>query len=986
MANVSSVQTVGPPTLTNNLVFLSDGFTSNGPYDDLVNTITTMLLKSNPPFSDSRMLFPADGANKIELMRNSVPLDRYLPFWNIYSVFQKSPQPGCSRPAIGVSVSDNLLCYHQPQLERALACNHGLAQSLADVSPAPVRSHPDQVLIVVIVNSSLYGGTGLFQRGVIHIGQFFNGDDKNSMGGGYFEQYASLINHECGHALGGLFDEYDIGSATSSRLGLANCQAPDANSGGPPSPPFWSFWQTVFAPNSATAATYRGKLQTLLPLTKDPVTNVPLDPSIYGVSQVPTQPCGYTNYYKGNLNCMMNHLNDYYMCPVCRENSSVAMLSTGFSFQFPRFPLVDNIMLMSADNATATSMLNLYTGCVLHMPSSLTTDNSFSLLWAENSTGQWLPLPSQASEQLLAECRSCYWLNSTNYLNNAPRDKVLFFSATISDNSIYLSDDTKARFAKVLNQVAYFRLQINSTPILGNFSMYPSVKVISFDFGKAPFIAADQTPVAYMCSQFSNPSNSSGDCELHGTSKSYNAPADIGAALAQYDSYVLYIIGFLVVFFIGLWLYASGRYRRMSGRVVRPIFKTEFSTLVSLIRKVMLLSSVLFMLAALGTIAVSAYYYTKTDVVGKIIVIAGVLVSLGLYVMAFVGFWAVTNRSKKLVIANAAVMFVGLIVLISLTAIIVDFKNKVGQQGSSWTTILQNYWSNLVATNSGGACSLEGILGCSGFFESCAVSSPNINYCPLTCDTYNQNGVACLDRIRKFVGDNYSVATTVLGLCIALMVFAIIFNFVYYFQLRQLKLSIQKRLEDRLASSSAARNVDRSRIDRAKALYVLKSIDDGELQHLVREFSRIDLDKSGSLDKRELGVFFRKALCYPITREEMDVLFETIDVDGDGKISMEEFMSIFKPNFKQHAVTRGGTEMVSLRNMNSGASEEREQIMRRRLMEKYGESGVFDDADQKKSVFEAHGSGAPRTAGSPGPFPPSHLMAQQQTKYHDPML
>jgi Ca2+-binding EF-hand superfamily protein len=421
-------------------------------------------------------------------------------------------------------------------------------------------------------------------------------------------------------------------------------------------------------------------------------------------------------------------------------------------------------------------------------------------------------------------------------------------------------------------------------------------------------------------------------------------------------------------------MYASSRYKRLSGRVVRPIFKTEFSTMVSIIRKIMLLSSILFMFAALGTIGISSYYYTKADVVGRIIVIAGVLIALGLYAMAFVGFWAVSNRSKKLVIANAALMFVGLCTLIGLVAVIISFKNGVGQADSQWTTILRNYWADLVATNPNGACSLQGILGCSGFYESCAIAARNVDYCPAQCDQYNQNGVACLDRTRAFVGDHYDIAVVVIGLSIALMGIAILFNFIYFWQLRNMKITIQKRIEDRLTEKATAAGTDRTRIDRAKALYVLKSIDDGELQGLVREFNRIDLDKSGALDKRELGIFFHKALCYKITRAELDVLFETIDVDGDGRISMEEFLTIFKPNISLRD-SKQPTELMSLKSL-SGA-DHRGEAMRQRLAKQYGDSGIFDD--QPNNLASPRGTGmtadeyrrhlaagsAPRAAGSP---------------------
>lgn len=966
----TQLRSTAPPDRVNSIVFLSDGYlaSDNETFFNRVNQIVNAIDDSTTT------------DNGLKMMKGTVPLTRYLPFWNVYAIFQPSPEAGASRPLYGKTVNDNLGCYHTPQLERAIQCDRSKAMSLARVAPVP--EDPDVFLIVVVVNTNIYGGTGLFQQGTIHIGHFFGGWQETN--GNLVEMpigtYASLVNHECGHAYGQLLDEYAIGrSATPPYFDWSNCLMP-GDSGGYKTPVPWQFWIDIFNGNNVTAQQwYMGSEAALL------------GSQGYGTRQIPEAVCGYYNYYKGSDRCMMNRLSDSFMCPQCREGYSKALFATEFEVQWPRRPLEDQVLILSRHSSTYQGIPA--GGATLHLPAQLRSENHFRVEWLDQNNNSVSSPPD-------SQCPVCLFIDADT-LSTWPLDTVVTYAAIIYDESIFIQPSERSQYP-FMTQRANFRMIIPSVdpasggattptpsttepastttaappanestttvpPILAapenynaNITVAVATPLADSRIGKytssTPAGVVDAKGFMYQCIPVTAGSN--GTCELvNGTQQKYTYSGNIDS-LAQYDEYVLYVLAAVAVILILLWVYASVRYKKVAGRVVRPIFKTEFSTIVTLIRRIMMVSSILFMVGAVSALAASGYFYTKTSFVGKVVIIGGVFVSLNLYLMAFVGFWAISNRAKKMVMANGVIMIIAEVLLIAALAMtnVVCEEILANFPLGDYQGELTAWWLSNTASDPNYICGWQSELSCSGWGNfSCSGSFVDPAYCPPpeSC-TSNAYGISCQVQINEIVDQWYPVVFAVLVVCVVLMAGAVVFNYIYYFSLWRMKKQFRARNNERVYKATAKRGISRADVDKAKALHVLRTLDVGDIQHLVKEFRRIDGDGNGTLDMKELGIFFRKALCYKISIEELKQIFMAMDLDGDGTISVDEFLAVFRPEEIAGLNQQPGAPMLNYPAgevpLVAGSSLDRQRRVRERLESTFQSSGAFDGSPKVAQV------------------------------------
>lgn len=70
-----------------------------------------------------------------------------------------------------------------------------------------------------------------------------------------------------------------------------------------------------------------------------------------------------------------------------------------------------------------------------------------------------------------------------------------------------------------------------------------------------------------------------------------------------------------------------------------------------------------------------------------------------------------------------------------------------------------------------------------------------------------------------------------------------------------------------------------------------------QIENVKKTFEVIDTDKSGAIDPKELATFM-KALGQECSEEDMKTVFSNLDVNADGKVTIDEYMNIVKDALK----------------------------------------------------------------------------------------
>eukprot|EP01063_Lacrimia_lanifica_P041246 TRINITY_DN957_c0_g2_i1.p1 TRINITY_DN957_c0_g2~~TRINITY_DN957_c0_g2_i1.p1 ORF type:complete len:1019 (+),score=265.48 TRINITY_DN957_c0_g2_i1:130-3186(+) len=284
------IQKVGPVDSTYNIAILAGCYApgSRDKWDSVVSKLTRFMRGTT--LLDKELLISGTPLN-------SQPTNRYFSHFNVFAVWDESPQDGANHPNADGYVADpkpnRLQCSYGTTIKRLLACN--FAETYALASHAPGAD-----LIMVMVNDDEYGGAGGGGMAWLYTG----------------EMMERVFHHEMGHAAADLGDEYDYGFSESKNIRMKNC-AFDANA------VTWSKWQDHW--------------------------------KVVGEPHEPFPICSYTNYVRprrgttGDDVCLMRSSGIASMCDVCREG----MLTDGFfgpkkgiDFTLPRCPLEQETLVV----------------------------------------------------------------------------------------------------------------------------------------------------------------------------------------------------------------------------------------------------------------------------------------------------------------------------------------------------------------------------------------------------------------------------------------------------------------------------------------------------------------------------------------------------------------------------------------------------------------------------------------------------------------
>eukprot|EP00760_Papus_ankaliazontas_P003550 PhM_4_TR11622/c1_g1_i8/m.29084 len=858
-----TIQSVGPPDTQFNIVFLSGGYTS-AERDMFIANAKTVWHYLSSPTKEAGFDF-AD-----TYFSETVPFVRYAPFSNVFWVYQPSAQSGASVKNDNVEVNNNLGCFYpEGANDRGLRCVPDLAIALADVSAARARDNYARTAIIVLVNHKKYGGTGIFAP-TYRLGTFSNYFLKYSAGYDPITdtearsektQMMSLVSHEMGHAVGGLMDEYDIGINEDDprRNRYQNCWM--YNDDTVP----WGHWRNLSNEGAVkkSVSMFPGSFQ-----------------STYQVLSKPIKPCGYSNFWRPVEHCMMSKLNEYFMCPVCREAVTLKMFESPIQFTWPQCPLSGQVVFLKLNER-----INLYVN------SALVSVNDFYVSWSVGAGGT------------LLEC----WtgIGTCRRFSASSAGVYVIGVDVVHDSTWVLKGKDSSKYP--------WKQNTTFTIVVSNDS--PSVAVPNTVIDKTvrrDFCGGNKSmplPHSVASAEYSftcNASNATANvsCFMKLTAADYVQPKTSSPTLDAAAEYLYWVVVGLCFGCLGLWAWAIHHYRGQNKHIARPIFTTEFTGPVKIIRFIMVTTAVLLMVGSLAVVAAGLVAYDRMGPFGQILLVAGLAVAFNLYILAFVGFWAVENRSKKILMLNGVLLVLSLAAVSVIFGILLNLGENITDNDGFWSKEMTKTWEKMVEDNPNFACQAQIYLKCTGFQYPCDGNKAVSAHCPENCEMNSHPYSPCKTVLEDFILDNYHV---IVYACVVVMVasfFAIVFNTVMYIEVRLHKKRISAMMAKRMDAFNDVRPSHR-------ALCVLRTLDTGDTAKLLREFNRIDVDSSGTLDKKEFYTFFHKALCYRPTQEEIDVIFRLADTSNDGEIGVNEFLAIFSQPKKSQQKEGSAVSAVS---------------------------------------------------------------------------
>uniref|UniRef100_A0A0N5CCA2 Calmodulin n=1 Tax=Strongyloides papillosus TaxID=174720 RepID=A0A0N5CCA2_STREA len=123
-------------------------------------------------------------------------------------------------------------------------------------------------------------------------------------------------------------------------------------------------------------------------------------------------------------------------------------------------------------------------------------------------------------------------------------------------------------------------------------------------------------------------------------------------------------------------------------------------------------------------------------------------------------------------------------------------------------------------------------------------------------------------------------------------------------------------------------------------------------EELVDAFKLLDVDQDGELSRHEMCVLLRTINIEP-TKKELDFIFDEIDVEERGKISLDEFVNYMKNPFrclftkdqveeifKDVVETEGGITLESIKEVVKDYLDENAMVMLEKL---FAKADVHDD-------------------------------------------
>lgn len=718
----------------------------------------------------SESAFLADVATCVSTLTNSTggvsadPWPRYIAVFNLYALYEPSAQLGASRPAghrqscafmtdcVARSVDNNLHCAFGSPNPQVLSCDVNLVRAMAAYAPA-------QDVVVVLVNDAEPSGVGT--DGLLYI--------TNEPA---FMPF--LLVHYLNRAVAGLQEEYSLGIETNhgrQTFAAANCAAAAAaSSSNAIAAPSWTYWQNYSNAGLFTSAGADGTSTAF---------RAELDREGVG--------CSLANYVAPTHNaCLMRNSSIHHMCPVCKEQLSLAFFDAGVSGSALVTPSAARLDLTAgrcppagytyyvapASTTASTGTTTPPTSVTRHLYLSLGAfafQNDVHVVWSA-ADGTVLATDTQT---LVVENVSAAWPLPTTV------------TATVTDNTPNVRPSSRAARAANMTSTTIFNVALWTSAVSCTSATVPTCFTTRATFAGTPAATPASTGLCVVATAASTRAVSA-------AVKSTTAAA-AAASLTALDATVTNptrdtipivisatVCGGVAVIFLAVttllfWCCVHRRPRE----VLNP---TRADTVVYASVAAM---APLGVAAAGLTVAVvcsfvPVHYYTGSPVVLTILVMACVM-----YVSALINFCGVLLRWYVVVlVCGVMTLLLGAGFLATGLLSLVFYLDRGSQ---AFSNRMSKLWLHLLSSQSGSTYVCETVqasLKCSGFHAGCFMTTSA--ECPLGCSNNLYYVNSCEVPFMYYVGGVYLPLAIVALVCGAWYVLLGTLDVTYYVRFRQL--------------------------------------------------------------------------------------------------------------------------------------------------------------------------------------------------------
>eukprot|EP00759_Apiculatamorpha_spiralis_P022761 PhF_6_TR26701/c0_g1_i5/m.38993 len=643
----------------------------------------------------------------------NIVLSRYFPIFNVFAVYEHSAETGASKPIQRILRQNNLQCGFG-FVESRLSCDATLSVALA--SRAPPQPGTPNTIIVVLVNEGQYGGAAAYSYST-KITYFYNGalelgNDEQKM--------ASLLYHELGHATGDLIDEYDYGMQEYRKVRTNNCH-----------------WQNTDMPWMGWVK--KGK-----------------------ADQIPSSPCGYTNYFKSTTSCIMEKLRNPAPCAVCAEATVQHLYNNGMGHFAPLCPHRYEILYVStgvADNnvtfyvnhrlATTSAIgVSWYVNDIAVVGEVSSSFTFVALKHARQGTGVYRVLANitDQTDMVLPENKLDTFSQLQTWVVNviSPDDFNTLFSA----NNKYNATVARQQCPSEMSAMLYFR---------------PGVSI--------SYVSS--------CTAGKNCSR-----EVF-TSHPYDSNNDDLDVEEVFDRYVLNVTGAVVAVSVLIFIIAAVLYGRRVAKRPNHIVLSQITVPMRIARIGVFVTATITLSAAVCAFILTLLIYSAFGMF--VVNPAIVAVSFALFgvVLCVLGYVAWYYMLRRFLILHSIMLILCIAGLLAATVICLNYADSLERHDSVAITNLQDRWIDAATNDPSRVCYLQKYLKCSGFEIGCPRVSLSTQ-CPQGCDSVNRfNDNRCLEPLVDLTVHWYRIAGWVIFGLDILCILAICSSMWLFFQVHK---------------------------------------------------------------------------------------------------------------------------------------------------------------------------------------------------------